>query len=73
MFPKENIPGKYTVDSKCIACALCSEIAPTLFASNLEEGYEYIYRQPENVEEEALCQEAMALCPVRAIGIQDGY
>jgi ferredoxin len=27
-----------------------------------------VYKQPENAEEEAQCQEAKASCPVEAIG-----
>jgi len=55
------------VDTNCIGCTLCPEIAPGLFRSNHEEGYEYVCRQPSCDEEERLCAEAMEICPVNAI------
>ena len=64
----ENVPGKYYVNTRCIGCTLCPEIAPANFASNLEEGYEYVCKQPGNTAEEQLCREAMEICPVNAIG-----
>ena len=66
-FPK-NVPGKYYVDEECIDCNLCSEIAPDNFAVDMEEGHDYTYKQPDTVEEEELCNEAMDSCPVEAIG-----
>jgi ferredoxin len=36
--------------------------------ANEDEGYSYVFKQPENDEEEAQCQEAMESCPVEAIG-----
>ncbi len=63
-----NVPGKFYVDEECIDCSLCSEIASDNFAVNFEEGHDYVYKQPETQEEEALCLEAMDACPVEAIG-----
>ena len=65
---RENVPGKYYVDTRCIDCSLCPEIAPSNFAANLEAGYEFVCKQPENTAEEQLCREAMGICPVDAIG-----
>jgi hypothetical protein len=31
-------------------------------------GHSYVYKQPENPEEEARCKEALEGCPVEAIG-----
>jgi len=63
-----NIPGKYHVDERCIGCTICSEIAPQNFRSDHEQGYDYVYKQPDNEIEESLCAEAMNICPVNAIG-----
>lgn len=63
----ENVPGKYYVDIRCIGCNVCAEIAPDNFRSDLEEGYEYVCKQPSTIVEEALCLEAMEICPVNAI------
>ena len=64
----DNVPGKYYVDSNCIDCDVCRTTAPNNFAANEDEGYSYVSKQPENEEEEALCQQAMEECPVEAIG-----
>lgn len=63
-----NVPGKWYVDSSCIDCDVCRTTAPNNFRANEDEGYSYVYKQPETPEEEAQCQEAMASCPVEAIG-----
>ena len=65
---EDNAAGKYYCDTECIDCDLCRETAPENFTRNDDGGYSYLYKQPENEEEEALCQEAMEGCPVEAIG-----
>jgi len=64
----ETIVGKYYVDTQCIDCDLCRETARDNFTRQTEEGYSYVYKQPQNEEEEKLCKEAMENCPVDAIG-----
>jgi ferredoxin len=64
----ENVPGKWYVDSSCIDCDVCRTTAPANFKQNEDEGYSFVYKQPENDEELALCEEAKAACPVEAIG-----
>lgn len=63
-----NAPGKYYVDNQCIDCDLCRETAPNNFKRNEEGGFSYVYKQPENEEEVKQCEEAIANCPVEAIG-----
>lgn len=65
---EDNTAGKYYVDSNCIDCDLCRETAPNNFGRNDDGGYSYVYKQPENEEEEGMCKEAMEGCPVEAIG-----
>lgn len=65
---RENVPGKFYVDSQCIDCDLCRETAPNNFTRSDDEGYSYVYKQPENDEERAQSREAMEGCPVEAIG-----
>ncbi len=67
----ESVAGKFYVDSQCIDCDLCRETAPENFQRSDDEGYSYVYKQPENEEETALCMEALEGCPVEAIG-EDG-
>ena len=63
-----NVPGKYFVDQKCIDCNLCRDTAPNNFKQNADEGYSYVYKQPETPQEEEQCKEALESCPVEAIG-----
>jgi ferredoxin len=64
----ESTAGKYFVDNQCIDCDLCRETAPDNFKRNDDGGYSFVYKQPENPEEEARCKEAKEGCPVEAIG-----
>lgn len=65
---KDNATGKWYVDSQCIDCDLCRTTAPANFKQNPDEGYSYVYKQPENEEEAKLSQQALEECPVEAIG-----
>src|SRR3569832_330284 len=62
----ENMAGKYYVDNQCIDCDLCRETAPDNFKRNEDGGYSFVYKQPENRDEEARCKEAKEGCPVEA-------
>jgi ferredoxin len=68
---RENVPGKFYVDSTCIDCDLCRETAPDNFVRNDEEGYSFVKKQPDTPAEEAACLAALEECPVEAIG-EDG-
>ncbi|MBK9153998.1 MAG: ferredoxin [Chloracidobacterium sp.] len=64
----DNVPGPFYVDRECIDCDVCRDTAPANFKRNDENGYSYLYKQPETEEELELCVEAMNACPVEAIG-----
>ena len=64
----DNVDGKWFVDTQCIDCDLCRTTAPDNFKQNPDEGYSYVYKQPESDDEKKLCQEALEECPVEAIG-----
>jgi ferredoxin len=70
--PNDKVPGqpsgRYYVDTQCIDCDLCRETAPDNFMRNDEEGFSFVYKQPETEAEELLCKDAMDNCPVEAIG-----
>ena len=65
---EDNVTGEYYCDNQCIDCDLCRETAPDNFKRNEDGGYSFVYKQPENDDEAALCVEAMEGCPVEAIG-----
>jgi ferredoxin len=64
----DNASGSWYVDGTCIDCDVCRTTAPANFRANEDEGYSYVFKQPDNDEETAQCEEAMASCPVEAIG-----
>jgi len=68
----DNTPGKYYVDRECIDCDVCRETAPANFTRHDDNGYSYVYKQPETPEEAELCKEAFETCPVEAIGDDGG-
>jgi len=61
----DNVPGLFYVDEKCIECDACATTAPNFF--KIENGHAYVYNQPTKDSDIALCDEAMAGCPVNAI------
>jgi ferredoxin len=66
-FP-ENTKGRFYVDTQCIDCDVCREIAPEHFTRNDENGYSYVHNQPETATEIKRCTKAMESCRVGAIG-----
>jgi ferredoxin len=63
-----NMTGKFYVDTQCIDCDVCRDTAPDFFARNDDEGYSFVYRQPESPSDVEVCYEALQSCPVDAIG-----
>lgn len=66
----ENKSGKYYVDDTCISCDACHGEAPKFFVKSTEDasGHSYVSAQPATPEEHAECENALASCPVGAIG-----
>ena len=64
----DNVAGKYYVDETCIFCNLCESLAPDNFRAQDDGTHDVCYKQPSTPDEEAACEEAMAGCPVNAIG-----
>ena len=62
----ENAPGDFFVDSTCIDCDACRQIAPDTFA---EEGdYSFVHHQPQNGDEIRRAMMALVACPTASIG-----
>lgn len=64
----QNVTGRYYVDTACIDCDVCRDVAEKNFTRHDDGGYSFVYKQPETSDEESLCQEALESCPVEAIG-----
>ena len=63
-----NVEGTYYVDDQCIACDACCVEAPDYFAMNDDDGHAYVNKQPQTDEARLECENALACCPVGAIG-----
>ena len=66
-----NVPGKFYNDLSCIDCGMCPDLAPRFFRRDDEDGYSYVYKQPETKEEERLALDAIEACPTESIGAID--
>jgi glyoxylase-like metal-dependent hydrolase (beta-lactamase superfamily II)/ferredoxin len=63
---KENVAGAFYVDSTCIDCDLCRQIAPESFTRRGEQSA--VYRQPETSAELLDASKALVTCPTASIG-----
>ena len=61
-----NIDGNFFVDSTCINCDTCRQLAPASFAENGE--FSSVSRQPEGERERYRAYQALLACPVGSIG-----
>jgi glyoxylase-like metal-dependent hydrolase (beta-lactamase superfamily II)/ferredoxin len=61
-----NADGTFFVDSTCINCDTCRQLAPASFVENGE--YSSVYRQPEGEAEAHQAYQALLACPVGSIG-----
>jgi glyoxylase-like metal-dependent hydrolase (beta-lactamase superfamily II) len=60
-----NVPGDWFVDTRCIDCGTCREIAPSLFGE--VAGLSLVQRQPAEADETDAWLAAQA-CPTSSIG-----
>jgi glyoxylase-like metal-dependent hydrolase (beta-lactamase superfamily II)/ferredoxin len=65
----ENVDGDFFVDSSCIDCDTCRQVAPATFAD--QGAYSFVYRQPRNREEARAALQAVVACPTASIGTSD--
>ena len=61
-----NVDGNFFVDSTCINCDTCRQLAPASFVENGE--YSSVYRQPKGEQESHQAYQALLACPVGSIG-----
>ena len=62
----ENVAGDFFVDSKCIDCDACRQIAPEIFAE--DDEYSIVYQQPQSAQETKRALMALVACPTGSIG-----
>jgi glyoxylase-like metal-dependent hydrolase (beta-lactamase superfamily II)/ferredoxin len=62
----ENIPGDFFVDSTCIDCDACRQIAPETFSDTGDASI--VYHQPTTEAETKQALMALVACPTASIG-----
>ena len=64
----ENVEGEFFVDSTCIDCGTCRQVAPATFAEGRDASF--VQRQPAGESEAHRARIALVACPVAAIGAE---
>ena len=60
------MPGDFFVDSTCIDCDTCRQLAPEVFAEAME--YSFVHHQPREATERRRALQALLACPTGSIG-----
>ncbi len=61
-----NVPGDFFVDSSCIDCDACRQIAPSVFDAVGDQSV--VVRQPRDAAERLDAEKALIACPTASIG-----
>jgi ferredoxin len=61
-----NVVGDFFVDSTCIDCDTCRQLAPAVFAEG--DGFAYVHAQPGDSESRRAAFRALLSCPTGSIG-----
>jgi glyoxylase-like metal-dependent hydrolase (beta-lactamase superfamily II)/ferredoxin len=62
----ENRPGEFFVDSTCIDCDTCRQIAPATFGEAPDHAF--VHHQPETPADRRVALQALVCCPTGSIG-----
>jgi len=62
----ENVPGSFFVDSTCIDCDTCRQLAPATFGETGDSSF--VQLQPRSDEEQRAAYRALVACPTGSIG-----
>jgi len=63
---QENVDGDFFVDTTCIDCDTCRQIAPDSFDD--AGDYSFVYAQPKNEQQRRAATQALLACPTGSIG-----
>lgn len=64
----ENVAGDFFVDSTCIDCDTCRQLAPKVFGE--ATNHAFVWKQPESDDEHRSALQALVCCPTGSIGIR---
>ncbi len=62
----ENLEGDFFVDSTCIDCDTCRQVAPDVFAEG--DGHAFVHHQPQEPASRRQALRALLACPTGSIG-----
>ncbi len=62
----ENVPGDFFVDSTCIDCDACRQIAPAVFGEAAQTSF--VHTQPASMTSRRQALQALLACPTGSIG-----
>jgi glyoxylase-like metal-dependent hydrolase (beta-lactamase superfamily II)/ferredoxin len=62
----ENVPGDYFVDTTCIDCDTCRQIAPSTFGEAHDTAF--VHSQPQSAKNRRDALRALIACPTGSIG-----
>src|SRR6185369_12855790 len=62
----ENVPGPFFVDTTCIDCDTCRQLATATFGETAE--FSFVRAQPRSAEERRAAVRALIACPTGSIG-----
>ena len=62
----QNVRGDFFVDTTCIDCDLCRQIAPETFADVGDQSV--VHHQPDSSQQEFAALKALVTCPTASIG-----
>src|SRR5262245_28869737 len=65
----ENIAGDFFVDTTCIDCDLCRQIAPETFSDIGDQSV--VHHQPQSPADELAALKALVTCPTASIGTRN--
>jgi glyoxylase-like metal-dependent hydrolase (beta-lactamase superfamily II)/ferredoxin len=65
----DNVPGDFFVDTTCIDCDLCRQIAPASFGRADRAQQSYVHHQPAGEAERHRALMALVTCPTASIGM----
>lgn len=67
----ENVPGDFFVDSTCIDCDACRQIAPEIFRDDGDTSI--VHHQPESEDQTKRALMALVACPTASIGTTEHH
>lgn len=69
----ENVDGDFFVDSTCIGCHNCSDLAPEVFGEVSDDFYLVVKKQPQTEHELRDALRALVCCPKGSIGTREKH